>query len=159
MAAQDDPLEAELQSWIGKLDAKQQKLVASMRTALRKRFPTANELAYDYPDSLVLSYSPSERGIDAVLALSARATGVTLHFNQGPQLPDPKGLLQGSGKAQRFIAIASASQLKDPDVSALIEAAVEHAPAPLASVGRGKLVIKESARKKAAAKSEKREKA
>ena len=115
---------------------------------MRKRFPTANELAYDYGHSLVISYSPTDRGIDAVVAISARATGVSLYFNQGPQLPDPKGLLLGSGKQTRFIQVEAASQLAHPDVEALIAATIDQARASLPSKGKGSLIIKSDGGKK-----------
>jgi hypothetical protein len=58
------PPSAELQlaGLIAKLEPKNQKLIKSMRRVLRKRFPTVNELVYDYTKSLVISYSPNERG-------------------------------------------------------------------------------------------------
>lgn len=141
--------EAELQSYIDRLDPKLQTLARSVRAAVRQRFPTANELAYDYGSFVVISYSPTERGIDGIVALAARATGVFLYFSQGgPQLPDPKKMLQGSGKQARFIELAAASQLDDPDVQALIAATVEQAKVPLAPEGKGRLIVKQTAAKK-----------
>ena len=137
--------EAELRSFINRFDPKEQKLLRAVRAALRKRFPTVNELAYEYPNSVVISYSPTKRGIEAIVAIAARADGVFLHLSHGPQLPDPKKLLQGSGKQTRFIQIDAASQLGHPDVEALIAAAIEHATVPLPSEGKGKLIILSSA--------------
>ena len=140
--------EAQVRSFIAKLDPKTQKLTRSVRTAVRKRFPTANELAYDYGHAFVIGYSPTENGIDAIVALSARADGVFLYFNQGPKLSDPKRLLQGSGKQTRFVQIASASALEDPDIGAFIAATVDQAKIPFPSKGEGTLMIKSSAQKK-----------
>jgi hypothetical protein len=109
---------------------------------VRKRFPTANELAYDYSHALVIGYSPADRGIDAIVAVRACATGVSLYFSQGPQLPDPKRLLRGSGKQTRFIQLEAASQLAHLDVEALIAAAIDQARVPLPSKGKGSLIIK-----------------
>ena len=134
--------EAQLRSFIDRFDPKDQKLIRSVRAAVRKRFPTANELAYDYTSSIVIGYSPTDRGIDAIVAISARATGVALYFNQGPQLPDPKKLLRGSGKQTRFVRVDAASQLAHPDVEALIAAAIDQARVPLPSKGKGSLIIK-----------------
>ncbi len=111
--------EAQLRAYIDKLDPKNQKLFRSVRAAVRKRFPTANELAYDYGHALVIGYSQADRGIDSIVAIRASATGVSLYFSQGPQLPDPKRLLRGSGKQTRFIQVEAASQLAHlPDVEA-----------------------------------------
>jgi hypothetical protein len=134
--------EAQLRSCIDKLDPKNRKLFRSVRAALRKRFPTANELAYDYSHALVIGYSPADRGIDSIVAIRACATGVSLYFSQGPQLPDPKRLLRGSGKQTRFIHVNAASQLAHPDVEALIAATIDQARIPLPSKGKGSLIIK-----------------
>ena len=139
--------EAQLRSFIDRFDLKDQKLIRSVRAALRKRFPTANELAYDYGHSVVISYSPTDHGIDGIVAISARATGVALYFNQGPQLPDPKKLLQGSGKQTRFVRVEAASQLAHPDVEAMISAAIDQARVSLPSNGRGRLIIRGAAAK------------
>ena len=140
--------EARLRAYIDKLDPKNQKLFRAVRAAVRKRFPTANELAYDYSHALVIGYAPADRGIDAIVAIRACATGVSLHFNQGPQLPDPKGLLRGSGKQMRFIQVEAASELAHPDVEALIAAAIDQATVPLPSKGKGSLIIKSDGAKK-----------
>ena len=140
--------EAQLRSYVGRLDPKNQKLVRSVRAAVRKRFPTANELAYDYNRFFVIGYSPTDRGIDSILAIAARATGVSLYFSQGPQLPDPKRLLQGSGKQTRFVQVEAASRLAHPDVDALITATIDQARIPLPSKGKGSLIIKSAATKK-----------
>ncbi len=134
--------EARLRAFIARLDPKNQKLFRSVRAAVRKRFPAANELAYDYADALVIGYAPADRGVDAVVAIRACAAGVSLYFSQGPRLPDPKGLLRGSGKQTRFIQMEAASRLAHPDVEALIAAAVAQARIPLAATGKGSLIIK-----------------
>ena len=144
--------EAELQSYIQRLDPKNQKLMRSVRTAVRKRFPTANELAYDYGSHVVISYSPTDRAIDAIVAIDGRADGVRLYLTHGPHLPDPKGLLQGSGSQVRFVQVEAASRLAHPDLKALIAAAVDQSTVPLPSKGpskgKGKLIIKLTAAKK-----------
>jgi len=133
--------EAQLESFINRFDPKEQQVIRSIRTAVRKRFPTANELAYDYTSHVVIGYSPTDRGIDGIVAISARATGVALYFNQGHELPDPKKLLLGSGKQTRFVRVEAASQLAHPDVEALIVAAIGQSKIPLPSKGKGSLII------------------
>ena len=140
--------EAQLKSLIEKFDPKNQRLIRSVRSALRKRFPTANELVYDYGFSLVIGYSPTENGIESVLSTSARTDGLSLYFMNGPKLPDPKKLLMGSAKQVRFIPVEAASRLKHPDVEALIAATIDLAKVPLPSKGAGKVIIKTSAAKK-----------
>jgi hypothetical protein len=91
--------EARLRSFIDRFDAKDQKLIRLVRAALRKRFPTANELAYDYNNSIVISYSPTDRGIDGIVAISARATGVALYFQSGTSVARSEQASAGIGKA------------------------------------------------------------
>lgn len=134
--------EAQLQSFNDRFDPEHQKLIKAVRAALRKRLPTANELAYDYSRFFVISYSPTEHGIDGIVSLSARADVVELYFNHGPQLPDPKKLLKGSGKQTRFIQIESAKQLASPDVEGFISGAIALSAAPLPAAGKGVLIIK-----------------
>ena len=140
--------EAELRSCIQRLGPKDQKIIRSVRAAVRKRFPTAHELAYDYSSHVVIAYSSTDRGIDAILTIAGRADGVRVYFMHGPQLPDPKGLLLGTGKQTSFVNVEAASQLAHPDVEALIAAAVASSTVPLPSKGKGGLTIKLTAAKK-----------
>ena len=68
-------------------------------------------------------------------------------MKHGPQLPDPKKLLLGSGKQTRFVRLEAARQLAHPDVEALIVAAIDHARVPLPSKGKGRLIIRTPAAK------------
>ena len=81
------------------------KLIRSIRAALRKRFPTANELVYDNYNFFVIGYSPTERPTDYIVSLAANAKGVGLSFNHGADLPDPGKILLGAGKQNRFIRL------------------------------------------------------
>jgi hypothetical protein len=144
--------EHQLKGFIAKYEPKYQKLIHSVRKALRKRFPTADELIYNYNNAFVIGYSPTERGSDSVVAISAAANGLRLVFNQGPTLPDPKKLLLGSGKQTRFIWVESAKTLALPEIEALLRAATDQATTPLRPSGRGKLIIKPSSAKKRPAK-------
>jgi hypothetical protein len=136
--------ELRLAGLIAKLQPKNQKLIKSMRRVLRKRFPTANELVYDYTKSLVISYSPNERGSDGIVTLSADANGVRLFFNQGVSLPDPHSILLGDGRQTRYIPIEASNVLLRPEVESLVIAAVSKVTVPLARSGRGELIIKSS---------------
>jgi hypothetical protein len=144
--------EAQLKALIAKFDAKEQRLIRAVRSALRKRLPTANELVYDYRTFFVLGYSPNENGFESILSTAARPDGLRLYFLNGPRLPDPNKLLLGSAKQVRYITLESASQLKHPDVEALIAAAIAQSTVPLPSKGGGKLITKTSAATKPARK-------
>lgn len=61
---------------------------------------------------------------------------VTLGFNYGGELPDPSGLLEGTGKLFRHVKIASETDLERPALRKLIKAATRHrVPPPDAASG------------------------
>jgi hypothetical protein len=51
---------------------------------------------------------------------------LNLGFNQGAELPDPEGLLQGPGKMLRHTKIAESEDLHNPALRRLLEAALDH---------------------------------
>jgi hypothetical protein len=134
--------EAQLRTLIAKFAPKHLRLIGAMRRTLRKHLPTAHEVVYEYRDFFVISYSPSERGYEGVLAIRANENGVKLYFNRAKELPDPEKLLQGSGAQTRFIVIEGASTLARPEVARLIDEAIAHNRVPFAHAGRGSVVIR-----------------
>ncbi len=134
--------EQQLKGFIAKFEPKHQTLIRAVRRALRKRFPTADELVYDNYNFFVIGYSPTERSSDAIISVAAAANGLGLCFIQGAKLSDPNKILLGSGRQTRFIRLESAKTLALREVEALLRAAADHAKTPLRSSGRGKLIIK-----------------
>ena len=51
---------------------------------------------------------------------------VNLGFNQGAELPDPEGLLEGPGTMLRHTKIAESGDLQDPALRRLLDAARAH---------------------------------
>ena len=139
--------ERRLVAFIEKFASRDQRLIRAVRSAVRKRFPTAHELVWDNYNFFVIGYSPTERPSDSIVSIAARANGVGLCFIQGARLPDPRKLLLGSGRQTRFIRVESASLLRHPDVEALLSAAIDRAKTPLPASGRGKLIIRSVAAK------------
>jgi hypothetical protein len=139
--------ESQLGAFIQKFGRQDQRLIRAVRSAVRKRFPTANELVWDNYNFFVIGYSPTERPTDSIVSIAARANGVGLCFIQGASLPDPKKLLLGSGKQTRFIRVESASLLARQEVEALLAAAIDRAKTTLPATGRGRLIIRSVAAK------------
>jgi hypothetical protein len=52
---------AQLAGFIAKFDPEIVRRIRSVRSALRKRFPTANEIVYDNYNFFVIGFSPTER--------------------------------------------------------------------------------------------------
>jgi len=134
--------EARLDGFIAKFEPGHQTLIRAVRQALRQQFPTANELVYDNYNFFVIGYVPTERPSDAIVSIAAAANGVGLCFIHGASLADPHKLLNGAGRQTRFLRLPSASVLKQPEVQALLVAAVAGAKVPLPATGRGKLIIR-----------------
>jgi hypothetical protein len=130
--------EQQLASYIGKFDPANQKLIRSVRAAMRKRLPTAHELVYDNYNFFVIGYSPTERPSDAIFSIAAAAKGVSICFLHGARLPDPDKLLSDGG----FLRLPNAKVLSQPEVTRLMTSAIERASTELPESGRGKLIIR-----------------
>ncbi len=55
---------------------------------------------------------------------------INLGFPRGVDLPDPEGLLEGTGKRARHVKIRDAAQIELPEVAALIQASADETPRP-----------------------------
>ena len=109
---------------------------------MRARLPEALELVYDNYNFFVIGYGPTDKASAAVFSLAAYSKGVNLCFLQGAGLPDPKGLLRGSGSTVRNIRLDDASTLDQPEVQALMKVAIARATVPFEAGGRHRLIIK-----------------
>jgi hypothetical protein len=137
---------AQLAAFLSRFPAKVVALAKGCLTRLRRAFPGTLELVYDYRDSLVVAFGPSERGQEAYVSLAVSERGVRLYLRK--DVPDPKGLLEGSGTQVRSVALESASDLDRGDVHALLVAAVERVGDALPRSGPTSLVIKSGAKAK-----------
>ncbi len=121
----------QIAGFIAKFDPKMAKLISSLRTAVRKRFPTSIELVYDNYNFLVFGFCTTERASDCLVSLAAQAKGVSLCFYWGRTLPDPHKVLSGGGNQVRWIRLEGPATLARPEVEALLKAAVAQAKHPL----------------------------
>jgi hypothetical protein len=123
------------------------KRARSALATMRKRLPGAFELVYDNAYALVVGFSPSERPSEALFSIVVYPRKVSLCFLQGARLPNPEGLLQGSGKQVRHIRLDSADTLDRRGVRALIRAALEDAGKPFGARRRGRTVVRAISRR------------
>jgi hypothetical protein len=75
--------ERQLRSFIAKFAPADQRLIRAVRTAMRRRLPTAHELVYDNYNFFVIGYGPTARPSEAVLSIAARANRVAICFIHG----------------------------------------------------------------------------
>ena len=134
--------EEQLRTFIEKFEPQNQAMIRAARRALRKRFPTANEIVYDNYNFFVIGYGPTERPSDCFVSIAAAANGVGLCFIQGAKLPDPEKILSGSGKQTRFVRLSSPEVLRRDAVQTLLTVAAGRAKTPLPGTGRGMLIIR-----------------
>ena len=121
----------QVEGFIDKFEPPMAKRIREVRAALRKRFPTAIEMVYDNYNFFVIGYGPTERASEYIVSLAANSKGVGLSFNHGADLPDPHGILQGSGSQNRFVRLVDgAKTLVDPHVAEAIDASVAIADVP-----------------------------
>src|SRR6476619_5961709 len=126
-----DSAEQRLQSFIDKFEPKHRATIGAVRKALRKRFPTATELAYDNYNFFVIGFGPTERPSDCIVSIAAAANGVGWCFIRGASLPDPAKMLLGSGKQTRFLRLPTAEVLQQPAVQTLLTVAADKTKTPL----------------------------
>ena len=105
---------AQVEGFIDKFDPAMARLIRACRAAVRKRLPTTIELVYDNYNFFVIGYSSTERPSDCIVTLASNAKGVGLSFYYGSTLPDPAGILQGSGTQNRFVRLRGPETLREP---------------------------------------------
>lgn len=151
--------ETDLASFFAKYDPKLAKLGKALRAKLRARLPGLSELVYVYESqhSLVISYSPTERGSDAPCAIAVYPHGVNLYFGRGAALSkaDPSKLLQGRGKTVRHVELKSIADFDRAEIEALIVAALDLAKLRLDANAKGAMILKVEEQKQRARRAKK----
>jgi len=96
-------------------------LTRAARAFLAETLPGCTEGLDESARLIAYSYGPGYKGLVCTLILSRK--GVTLGIVRGSELPDPKQLLEGSGKVHRFVQLNAPADLKRPGVKTLVKAA------------------------------------
>ncbi|MBI1805736.1 MAG: DUF1801 domain-containing protein [Ignavibacteria bacterium] len=76
-----------------------------------------------YPGWKVIGYGFSSKMADQILGIAPFKTAVNIYFARGTILPDPKGLLGGSGKMGRHVKVFNDKEIDTPALKSLIKAA------------------------------------
>ena len=134
---------ARLNGFLAKYSPEVAALGRAVHKKIRQLLPNWFEMVYDNYNALVIGFSPTERPSDAIFSIALYPRWVTLFFlDSGASLPDPHGLLKGSGKIVRGLRLESASDLDEPAVRALIAEALARAERPMNRARRSQLVIR-----------------
>ena len=140
---------AELDVMIARQPPEMRQLTTAVLARLRPRFPGAIEMVYDKANTLVIGFCPDERASNVITSMAVYRKWINLYFFEGDAMPDPEGLLKGSGAMVRHVRITSAEELDRPAVKALISEALKLADPALDKNGKRQVVIRQ--RKKRAA--------
>lgn len=124
-------------------------LALGLRELVLTEAPEAEELLYSvYAQVIVFKFSGRKRG--AFCGVVAYSRHVNLEFYFGAELPDPRGILRGTGKRMRHIRFESLDDLRHGYLRGYVRAAIElvgealtKTPAPRA-VGRRKRVPRQN---------------
>ena len=134
--------EEQLASFIAKFTPEVGALARSILATMRTRYPTAIELVYDNYNALAIGFGPTEKTSQAIFSVAVFPRWVSLFFLQGKQLPDPDGILQGSGNVARHIRLTSVDRLDELSVKKMMEEATARAAVPFSAQGTHRLIIK-----------------
>jgi len=146
MTARQPSPQAQFAAFLSRFPPEIVALVKRCLPKLRRAFPGSNQLVYDYSNSLVVAFGMSERGYEAIVAMAIFPRWVRLYFDKS--LPDPKGLLEGSGGKVRSVTLKAASDLDHGDIHALVKAAIKHSGVTFPRTGSTHMVIKSESKKR-----------
>ena len=99
-----------------------QEIALALREIILGLAPTSIE-QLDVPAKM-LAYGFQRTYKDMICVIMPLKAGVNLGFSRGVDLPDPAGLLTGSGKRARHVRISSVVEARTPEVRALLEASI-----------------------------------
>ena len=109
---------------------------------MRARLPGAVQLVYDNYNALAIGFSANDKVSGVVFSIALYPRWVSLFFARGVELPDPEGLLRGSGKSIRHIMLKDIALFDHPAVEALIAEGLARATPPIDQAKPGKLIVK-----------------
>jgi hypothetical protein len=122
-------------------------LTKAVLSKMRRRLPGATELVYDKKNSLVIGFCSTDRAGQVINSIATYSKWINLFFFEGDALPDPEGLLKGSGTMVRSLRVAQAAELDRPAVKALIAAAERCAEPPLDRKAKRVIVLRQATRR------------
>jgi len=134
---------SELDKIISKQSPEMAKLTRAVLAKLRRRFPGAVEMVYDKKRGMVVGFCPDERASNVINSIGVYSKWINLYFFEGDTLPDPEGMLQGTGAIVRNIRVTAAADLDRPAVKALMAEALKRAHPKLDPKAKRKVIIRQ----------------
>jgi hypothetical protein len=112
----------DIESFLARYPPEVSDLALAARDLLAKALPGAEEILDESAKLLGYGYGPGYKGLVCTLLLSKN--GIKLGISHGSELPDPKQLMQGSGKVHRYVQLRTNNGLKQPGLKPLLKAAL-----------------------------------
>lgn len=123
---QPRPPSNELLQFLAVYDAAVGALALALRDIVLEEAPAANEIIYDAYNAVALAYSFTDKWQEGFCHIAVYSRYANLGFQRGAELPDPAGVLKGTGKLIRHIRIASTGNLHQPHLRQYLRAALNH---------------------------------
>jgi hypothetical protein len=142
MPESDQTPSRQLTRFLSKYEPSIASLARGARSQLRRMLPGAYELVYDNYNALAIGFAPSDKTSSAVFSIAVYPRWVSLFFLQAAGIKDPTGLLKGSGKRVRHVVLNAVSDLRRPEIRALLKEGQRVAVCPIERRARGRLIIK-----------------
>lgn len=98
------------------------KLALKARALILEVIPNAIEQVD--PPSKIIAYGFGRKMADIICVIAPYTSHVNIIFSKGTVLPDPAGLLEGTGKYARHAKITKVEDIEAPALRKLLKAAV-----------------------------------
>ena len=115
-------LEADVEKLLGEHSAELAAIEHALRATIRREFPDAVEQV-DFGNKL-LAVGKSMAMRDLAFAIIPHSAHVNLQLPDGVDLPDPDGMIEGTGKRIRHVKVRSVEAASSPAVRAIVDAQV-----------------------------------
>jgi hypothetical protein len=114
--------EKSVEEFLSHFDKKVFELAMKLREVLLASLPGVSEVI-DLPAKMV-AYSYGQKYSELICIIIPSKKGLKLGFNRGTNLPDPNGLLEGTGKISRYVVIKEEEQIKSTELKQLLQDAL-----------------------------------
>jgi hypothetical protein len=112
---------------INQADPKVRELAIRAKALIQEVMPEVVEVAW--PRQRIAGYGVGPKKMSEQFCyIAVFKDRINLGFYYGAELPDPEGLLEGTGELLRHVKISALEQLEDPALRRLLEAAAGHLP-------------------------------
>jgi hypothetical protein len=123
-----NPVSLELEKFLADFTPEVAALALQLRDLILRAVPDALE-QIDKPAAL-LSYGYANTYKNTICVLIPQKDRVNFGFPKGTELPDPKKLLEGTGKKARHVKVRTAEQASAKPLRELLIASIDATPRP-----------------------------